>query len=169
MAARTRQLRKQGQDKDGQAAGRHAVAEQRPPLLAELGGEDVLVLKARAEPEGNPDHHAFPIVESVLHDDLHTLDEKHTHQHHDIGGNHRAGNGEDQGGHLGQKGESDEDETEADPDIARRHAGQFGERDTARIGRIRHGTGQPGQQIAQTIGVHRTLNRPEINRSGGAP
>ena len=169
MATRSRQFGEQGQDEDGQAAGRHAVAEQRSPLFAELVGEDGLVLKARAEPEGNPDHHAFPIVEPVLHDNLHTLDEKHAHQHHEIGSHHRAGNGEYQGRHLGQKREGDEDETEADPDIARRHAGQFGERDTARIGRIRHSTGQTGQQIAQAIGIHRTLDCSEIDGSGGAP
>ena len=169
MTARTRQFREQGQNKNGQTAGRHAVAEQRPPLLAELGSKDILILKARAEPEGNPDHHAFPVVEPVLHDDLHALDEQHTHQHHEIGGHYRAGNGEYQGRHLGQKGEGDKDETQADPDIARRHAGQFGERDTARIGCIRHGTGQTGQQIAQTVGVHRSLDRTEIDCPGGAP
>ena len=113
-----------------QAASGHAVAEQFAQRLPQQVGKDELVLKAGADPEGQPGDRRLAVVELVLGDDLHPLHEQQAQEQGDVRRNHRSRNGEQNGRELGHEGQCDQDDADAHADVAGGYAGELRQWDT---------------------------------------
>ena len=109
------------------------------------------------------------MVESVVHEHPDAEDEEGRHQHHVVSGDHRTGNGDDDGHELRQERQHDENDPDAHADDAGRHPGEIGDRDAGRLGRVRNGARQAGQQVAEAVGGERTLDRLEVDGARPAP
>ena len=159
----------EGQGHRRQAAGGHAVAEQTAPPLAQLLGEDHLVLEAHADPERDPDDDALAVVQAVRHHHLQAEHEEHRQQHGDVGGGNRPWNGQKQRGQLGHEGGEDEDRADPHAHRARGDAGELGDGDAGGVGGVRHRAGKPGEQIAHAVRRHAALDFAEVRGAWLAP
>ncbi len=108
-----------------QTARGHAVLQQATGESGYDLRENHPVLTADADPERYSDDDAAPIVDAVLHDDLHAEHEQHRQQHGGIGSHNGPGNGEDQRQELRRERRDDECQAEGDADAAQAQTNQL--------------------------------------------
>ena len=70
------------------------------------------------------------MIDTVLDDDPHALDEEHSQKNGDVGGCHLGGCGDHQGRDLGKECQHNEDDTDNDTHSSCRDSGDFGQCDT---------------------------------------
>ena len=162
--ARAGQLHEQGQHNGDEAAGGHAVSQQHPPGFAEGVGENRLVLETRPDPEPQPGHRRLAVIDPVLDDDPHPLNEQQGEQHGEVGGGHGIGNGQGKRRQLGHERQDRQDDADVYPDVPGGHPGHLGQGNARRVGRVGHRARDPGQQVAHPVGGDRTLHGAEIDR-----
>ena len=127
------------------------------------------MLKADANPERHAHNRPFLVVDAVLNHDLHAKHEQHGEKHHDIGGGHRSGDGQEQRRDFGEESEHQKQGTDVDADHAGANAGQFRHRDAGGVRGIRDGAEEAGEQVAEAVRVDSSLHRPVIHGAGAAP
>ena len=131
--------------------------------------EDHLVLESHSNPEGGSRDRRLAVVHPALHDDPHPEHEQEGEQDRDVGRGHGARDRQQERGHLGQERRRREHDPDPHADAARGDAGQLGDRDARRVGRVRHRAGEAGEQVAGAVRGHRALHRPEVHRARLAP
>ena len=126
-------------------------------------------LHGNSGPERESDNHPLLIVESVLDKNANTHHKENGHDHNEVRCHHRTRDGQHHRDQFGQEGNDQEQSSHAHANRPRCHPGDFGNRDTGRIGRVRHRTSKPREQIAQPVGIERALYRAKVHGPRSAP
>ena len=134
------QLHELHQDDHRQAADRHPVPEQLAPRALEVLREYPVHLKGEPQPESEAHGEALAIVETVVNKDPDAEDEEKRHQYDEVRCDYRTGNRDDDGDKLREKRQPGVHHPGTHADDTRRHPSEVGDRDTARVSRVRHCT-----------------------------
>ena len=120
-------------------------------------------LERGAYPETYPrDDNLLPVL-LRLYDRLRPVDEEGARHQEEVAGHHRAGDGAEEGGDLGQEGHRDEYEACAVSNSAGCHPSRSYEGNYAGVDDVGYGAGQAGHEITCSTARQGPLHLPEVD------